>query len=448
MRSAAESETLGYLRLAVFALLASGGFVLVVAIARTPLVSLIVGRSYLQIALVAHVVFALDVWLLSFVAVLWTLESARAGAALAPSLAVPGLGLAWVGATMLAGVPLAGAGQPVMADYVPVLRHPIFLLGLVAFFTGIALPAIAYLLAAGRRSRSLSLEASALCWAAMAYLGGLAAFLLAGLRWGTTDHAGLVWGAGHLFQVVNTAALVAAWLRLAPPLFRLEVWLVRACLGALGLAIALTLLVQLLPIPWGGVAMFFWALIGLPVQAAWLVIVLGFVAGGRPLGPASPARSFLLFSLALYAVGGLIAVPGLGSDTRVTAHYHGTVGAVTMAFMGLTYRFLPELGVPVVWRWGARVQPQLYGWGLLVLIAGLYFAGEAGTARKIFESITTNPALLPAAMLFGAGALATVAGGVVFVVGVGLSLLVGPSQASSAAPLVAPAPASSGVVRS
>jgi hypothetical protein len=137
---------LSFLRLAVAALLVSGVFVVLVAIARTPLVELITGRGYLYTALVGHVVFALDIWLLSFAAVLWVLGMAHSGALPAR---IVGLGavLAALGSALLAAVPLAGLGQPIMADYVPVLVHPVFLLGFGLFFAGIALPAVALLAA-------------------------------------------------------------------------------------------------------------------------------------------------------------------------------------------------------------------------------------------------------------------------------------------------------------
>lgn len=452
-----RSLSLGYLRLAVAALLVSGVFVLLVAVARTPLVELVVGRGYIHVALVAHVIFALDVWLLAFAALLWLLAAERRqsssrgpvsplflgeggadGVAGRPShlrTARLGLLLGSLGAALLAGVPLAGLGQPVMADYVPILLHPAFVLGLGLFFGGIASAAVGFLSSVRWLRPAPPVEVQALGMGALAYLAGLASVGLAALRWGVADHATLVWGAGHLFQVVNASALLALWLGAVPAVGPRGRALLRLSLPGFGLAIALALLVPVSAIHWEAVAPLFWAATGAPLVVAWLVVVEVLVRRGLEAIPRRD-RPFLLFSLALLAMGGLIALPGMGNDTRVTAHYHAVVGAVTTMYMGFTYRLLWRLGVGVTWRGMARLQPHLYGYGLFALVSGLFLAGEAGTTRKTFEAIARGE-LTPAGALFVLGALATVGGGIAFVASAGRSLL---SEASFTTARPVPAP--------
>jgi hypothetical protein len=399
------------------ALLWSGLFVLLVAVGRTPLVELIAGRGYLYTALVAHVVFALDVWLLSASAGLWVIGAARLGRPLPAGAARAGLVLAWAGTTLLVVVPLAGVGEPVMADYVPILVHPLFLLGLAAFFAGIAVVAVAFLVTVRAGARSLA--GMPLALGAAGYLVALAAFGLAAVRWGTADYATLVWGGGHLFQLVQASSLVALWLMMVP----IAGWLPRGLVAAgfVGFVLAPPLVVaSYLPsLGWNAVALSFWTALGVPLGVTWLAVTGTLLIGWWRERCWPPVGPFLPFTLALFVIGGLIALPGSGYDTRLTAHYHATVGAVTMGFMALAYALAVELGRPVAWPRLARLQPYLYGVGLLCLVGGLYWAGEAGTTRKIFEAITSKPALLPAATLFGLGALATVAGGIIFVAGLG-----------------------------
>jgi hypothetical protein len=410
--AATRASALGFLRLAVAALLWSGVFVLLVAVGRTPLVEMITGRRFLHLALVAHVVFALDAWLLSASAGLWIIGAARLGRPLPARPVRAGLRLGWAGTALLAAAPLAG-GEPIMADYVPILLNPLFLLGLGAFFAGIAVVAVTFLGAV--RGGALSLAGLPLALGALGYLAALAAFGLAALRWGLADHGMLVWGAGHLFQLVFATSLAALWLMLAP--IGGGVWSRLVAAGLVGFLLAppLALASYAPPLSWGNIAVSFWTALGVPLCLIWLAEVGALVARGwrerrwPAVGPTVP------YMLALFAIGGLIALPGLGYDTRLTAHYHATVGAVTMGFMALAYRLAPALGRPLAWPRLARLQPHLYGVGLLCLVGGLYWAGEAGTTRKIFEAISTRPALLPAATLFGAGALATVGGGAVFV---------------------------------
>lgn len=433
-----HTATLGFLRLAVAALLWSGLFVLVVAAGRTPLVLMLAGRDYLYTALVAHVVFALDVWLLSVSAGLWVLGAARLGSPLSPRVTQPALALASVGAAFLVSVPLVGRGQAVMADYVPLLLHPLFLLGLALFFAGIAVVAAGFVAMLARRRAWPPLEALVLACGAAGYLVALAALGLAALRWGTADQATVVWGAGHLFQLVNGSGLIAVWLMMTP----VRGWLARSLLTAslvgFALAMLLVVLTYVSPLAWATVANSFWAGLGVPVSVAWLVIVVGLRRAGLQV---ARGQTSLLFTLALFAIGGLIALPGLENDTRVTAHYHASVGAVTMSYMWLAYQLVPRLGRAVVWPRLARLQPHLYGFGLLLLVGGLYWAGEAGTARKIFEAIAARPSLLPAAGLFVAGALLTIGGGVAFVLGLGLSLLRGVSMSVAPVPVAVEAPA-------
>jgi cytochrome c oxidase subunit I len=414
---------IGFLRLAVAALLISGVYVTIVAIARTPLVELIAGRGYLNTALVAHVVFALDVWLVGFAAVLWVMMAARAGTPLPARPARAGLTLAWLGVILMAAVPFAGVGDVIMADYVPILLHPLFVLGLAAFFAGTAIVAVAFLVSTRSFRLHAPLALQALALGALAYLAALLSFALASLQWGVADFATVVWGGGHLLQMVNAAALVSIWLAMVGPTHPGGVSAIRASYAGFAVGIAVVLLVHTSAVRWGDIANIFWAGVGVPLVVAMIAVGVALLKKGKGERWFPRENTFLLYSWALLGIGGLIALTGMGNDIRVTAHYHASVGAVTTMFMGLTYRLLPQLGLPMVWPRLARTLPHLYGGGLVFLVGGLYWAGSAGTARKIFEAISTDPTLLPATIVFGIGALATVAGGVVYVLSAGASLL-------------------------
>lgn len=415
--------TLGWIRLAITALVLSGVFAVLVAMARTPLVEWIAGRSYLYTALVAHVTFSLNIWLLSFVAALWVSVAGSSRAGLAARLGRPGLTLSWTGVAVAAMVPMMGIGQPVMADYIPILEHPLFLLGLAAFFAGIALTAVGFLFATSGTPVREAVEVHALRISAAAYLLALAAIPLAALRGGIADHATLVWGAGHVLQLVNGAALVGAWWMLVPGMGQKSAGPIRASLWAFLVAMAIILLLYGSPIGWEALSPWFWIGVGFPIVTAWVVVLSAAVLRLRRREMSSRQVTPLLFSLALFAAGGLITLAGLGNDTRVTAHYHGTVGAVTMAFMGLTYQLFAALNIEVTWRKLSRLQPYLYGCGLLLLVVGLFWAGEAGTPRKLFEAIPKDPSLLAASAVLGTGALGTVVGGIAFILAVGVALL-------------------------
>jgi heme/copper-type cytochrome/quinol oxidase subunit 1 len=131
----------------------------------------------------------------------------------------------------------------------------------------------------------------------------------------------------------------------------------------------------------------------------------------------------MALSLGLFAVGGVLGIVGFNQDTRVPAHYHGMVGAVTLAYMGLAPLLLEISGRRL---WSARVarwQPYLYGLGLLGIMAGMHWAGGHGAPRKTFGFTWANAQALLAMNLMGLGSLLAILGGLAFVLNVGIPLV-------------------------
>jgi hypothetical protein len=56
------------------------------------------------------------------------------------------------------------------------------------------------------------------------------------------------------------------------------------------------------------------------------------------------AKSAFVASFALFAVGGVLGYMIQGVNVVIPAHYHGSTVGVTLAFMGLAYVLLPQLG--------------------------------------------------------------------------------------------------------
>jgi heme/copper-type cytochrome/quinol oxidase subunit 1 len=140
-------------------------------------------------------------------------------------------------------------------------------------------------------------------------------------------------------------------------------------------------------------------------------------ASRRNLPWRKPEFSALLFSATLFAIGlGLQPVGALGT-LRVPAHYHGViVGGVTMAFMGMAYYLLPKLGRNLPNPGWAKIQPFLFAPGVLVMIAGLAWAGTVGAPRKAYDAAAAGALAWNIPMnLMGLGAFLAAAGGVVFV---------------------------------
>jgi cytochrome c oxidase subunit 1 len=287
-----------------------------------------------------------------------------------------------------------------------------------------------------RQAAAAGALAVAACAVALARLG-----VATGAQADFAYFQSLFWVPGHLLQFVNVIAMVSAWYLLLEPGFGVappDGRAVRAAFtGYLALAALLlagTLLADPRSLPshlrlsvWMGTAL------ALPTVVHMAIVVRALIGQGR-WSPASPEAAALVCSLSLFGGGVLLAVAraGTGSSMWIPAHYHAVVvGGVTMAFMGLTYRLLAQTGM-VAWPRLARLQAWLYGGGMLLVVAGMNWAGAAGAPRKTFD-----PALGAAAArwvtpmnLMGLGGVVAVLGGALFVANALASLRRVPHRAS------------------
>jgi len=114
-----------------------------------------------------------------------------------------------------------------------------------------------------------------------------------------------------------------------------------------------------------------------------------------------------------------------GTDTRTPAHYHGVIGGVNLACMGLMLRYcLPALSRPPIEKARLRLQIALFGFGQLMASIGLFLAGGYGAPRKTPSgAVNLADGAVIGMSLHGVGALFAILGGTLFVVTVLRSLL-------------------------
>jgi hypothetical protein len=434
----------GWLALALGSLVIAGVFAMLAAFARTPVVHAFFNAGQFQLALTSHVTFAFTVWFVAFAGALWVYVAWRSGYPLNGPLSWAALALAVGGAAAMAVPAVLASGKPYLNDYLPVIDHPFFWAGLVLLGAGVSLQAAAYLVGAaaallrgrfGRRPAE-SPEGLAMAVGALAALVAVAAFVRATA---TVDPAvpfgyslrAVVWGGGHVMQFLHVAGMTAAWL----------VALAVALGGAPpARGVARLLLAALAPFAVAAGAVYLWwrpeALLtnhlvtvltfgGLGAGAVpFFFMALAAVARGRrPLPWGSPLFGGTVVSFALFAVGGVMGLIGFTQDTRVPAHYHGMVGAVTLAYMAVTPLLLGLTGRrPLSERW-ARWQPYLYGLGLLGIMAGMHWAGGHGAPRKTFGFSWANAQALVGMNLMGVGSILALAGGLAFVLNMSVPLL-------------------------
>ncbi|HXZ86032.1 MAG TPA: cytochrome C oxidase subunit I, partial [Myxococcota bacterium] len=347
----------GWLALALVSLAAAGVLSMLLVLSRAPGVKDVFPLvDFFHVALVAHVDLSVLVWFLAFAGMLWTLNSA-------PRLLALGWGalaLALAGTALMATAPFAGAGRPVMSNYIPVLDEPVFLTGLAVFGAGVALAVARGMLSVPRVGVRLD-GTGALRFGLNTSLVSAGVALIA-FAWSLAQvpqaleakgyYELAFWGGGHVLQFTYTLLMFVAWLWLAQaggaplPLTPRTA----ALLFGIGLvSVFLTPVIYLAYdvgsvehhrlLTWlmrfgGGLAI-------LPFAAAALI---GLARAAPPSGEERVLRAALLSSLLLFGAGGLIGLAISGSNVKIPAHYHGSIVGVTLAFMGLSYQLLPRLG--------------------------------------------------------------------------------------------------------
>ena len=438
--SNARRLSTGWLLLGLSALVIGGLYTILIVLSRTPFFQEIIPwTDFFHTALVVHVNLTVLVWFLAFAGVLWSYNSSdigRSGGWLA-------LILASLGTLIIVLSPFTGESHPLMNNYVPVLQNNVFFIGLGVFGGGFCLLVIRSCFTSFDSDNQTSGETSlrfGLFVAVVASLFALGALLLSYLGIdqgfeGLAYYDRLFWGGGHIIQFSHTQLMLVAWLWLASVSgARLRISPRAALfLFLLGLQPVLAAPIIYLVFDVSSGDHLFWfiqlmkyggAIAAVPIGMA---ILLAIVERWRPAPGFEIERNALIFSVLLFGVGGSIGFMISGSTVTVPAHYHGSIVGITIAFMGLSYYLLPQLGFNKVSGRIARWQPGIYGSGQLMHIVGLAWSGGYNVARKStdaergFEQVAGMG-------LMGFGGLVSIIGGIIFLVLMYLSLKSGRSS--------------------
>ena len=424
--------------LAVGSLVVAGLLSLAVVVGRLPLLSrLIDDPLFFKRCLVVHVDLALVVWFYAFLAALLAFGArSRAGGMQTASYALAVGGVL----AMLGGALMRGA-QPVLANYVPVIDHPLFGAGLAAFFAGTLLHLVSSLGAPVRRSASALPEDAFIGLQAAAVAVAIAATTWVSARAGlpagvdtTTRAEFLAWGPGHVLQAANACAMLAVWLWLLERATGARVLSPRAARMIFGALVLPQAVMPLLTVRGtldalyhtGATLLMRWAIF----PAILVVLVVSLIH--LRLHRARPERKSLSGRVALagFATSVLLALFGMvlgacirGSTTLVPAHYHASLGAVTVALMSAAY-FLCAAArhdsfdssrSDRVWR-AARRQLTLFGIGQAIFVLGFAIGGAYGLGRKAYaaEQQLRSAGEVCGLIVMGLGGLVAVAGGLWF----------------------------------
>jgi cytochrome c oxidase subunit I len=422
----------GWLLLALSALALSTLCAVLLIAARTPLFGTVATSGELfGRALVLHVSLAVVIWFLACAAGFWTMA---AGVAATP-FRWAALALAAVGLVAMVAPLFFGAAAPVLANYVPVLNHPVFLTGLSLFIVAVALCGAASLrnmvrhLTEGpvwRLGALLSLLVAAVALGAL-----IASLAKVPLPAGPGAFEILAWGPGHILQFLHVILLMSVWSVLGEQVLGQPVaprrWLAGLLLLAAAPVLAVPVIYLAYPIDSPDFRRAFTLLMALGVWPAAVLLALRLLLQLKRAGRAvwsAPQAPALLMSTLLFLLGCVLGAMIRNDTTMVPAHYHGTVGAVTLAYMALGYQLLLAFGLVGHQGRLVRWQPVLYGSGLMLLALALAWSGWLGVPRKTLhvDVIVQYPAYFAAMSLAGLGGFLAISGAALFVMNILRSL--------------------------
>ena len=410
-----------WLALAVTALAVSTVFALSLSIARTPFVGrLLPGVDLYRTALVLHVDLAVLILFLAHAALLWSAITVRANAYLQRAA----FAFAAAGTVAMVVSPFVSSGPALMSNYVPLLDNPVFLAGIGGFALALALAGVTALVRGWPRlTVSASDTDAALRWGI--YLSILPMLLaLASLGWMLSSFPRVaqqayfekvLWAPGHLMQFSYVLIMMVSWLILAGAGKVAVPVSPRAVLACFALTATPVLLAPAIYLAFPAAGTDFRnAFTGLMAFASWpaaawlgLHLLASALRTQRRSGAYDSARASLMLSVTLFIFGCIAGAAIASNNVMITGHYHGTVGAVALALMGIAMHLLPQLGFALPRSRLARWQPVVYGAGLLLMALGLVWSGVYNVQRKVPGSglLSADPATLVSLSVVGAGGL-------------------------------------------
>lgn len=430
MRDAAAAKR--WLGLAVLSLVLAGTLSLLLVVGRLPVLSeVFTDPLFFRRCLVVHVDLALVVWFYSFLAALFSLVPTRRPAGF---LSRAGSAIAAGGVLLLiasAGIPGA---EPVLANYVPVVDAPSYAIGLVLFAAGVAAtfasrrllprdeaPAGFFAIPSSAR---VGLRAGGIAFL-IACLTFAASVLVTSRSLPADAYYELVaWGGGHVLQFASVAGMLAAWSillshalghdpidrRVAAVLFAVLIAPLAiapaAALTGTSSASAREVFTDLMR--WGI----------FPVVLTYLALCIRAIVRARA-SLRDPRVLAFATSAALTVTGFAIGAMIRGPNTVVPAHYHASIGAVTVAYMAVAYPLLVALRMQLPTGRAAKLvalQPAIFGVGQVVFAIGFGMAGSQGMARKVYgaeQHVRTLTETIGLGVM-GIGGVAAIVGGVFF----------------------------------
>jgi hypothetical protein len=429
--------------LAVGVLLLAGLLALLLVIGRMPPFSNWITDAHLfRRILVVHVDLSLGVWLYAFVAGIACLLPTKR----ALGSAVLGSRIAILGTVCIVAAGGMPGAEPVLSNYIPMIDHPLFVIGVVVFALGVMVTVAdprrmfardAWREGTAEEERQFPIAARVGIRAAgIAFFLAVVTFAVSAVMTprelvAASYYEFLVWGGGHVLQFASVAAMLTVWVVLLSRALGRPVMGKRAAIVLFSI-----LVVPLLGAPFlaaqgtttvtyydGFTQYMRWGIF--PVVTCVLFLCVRALWRARKRGR-MPERGLLDPGIAGFLASATLTFLGVGlgfmirgSNTVVPGHYHAAIGGVTVSFMAMTYLLMQRMNVQLRsprLRRARSWQPYLFAGGQAVFAIGFAIAGMHGAGRKVYgqeQHIRSALEYLGLGVM-GLGGLVAVLGGVLF----------------------------------
>lgn len=437
-RKSTVSKT--WLLISISALILAGFLSLFIMLGRIPYINeWMFGTQWMRRILVVHVNLALLVSFYSFItAFIVMIPGSRQNLWRYP-LAI---GIAILSIFIMISSIFFTGSEAILTNYVPVIDHPVFIGSILLFGFAIGLTLFSRQLLSFKIQKNktgLSLPASAVplfqCAGALIFLSLIIFFISWLLTPANLDasiyYEFVIWGGGHILQFANMIAAAGIWFILwhtiaAQHLLDVSKVQLLSYVYTIPVLFSPLLLVQGTSnsLYLNGFTQYMkWGIF--PIVSFIIILLISrsvTLLANRKRRKSiitNPYFTALSASILLTVIGFVLGSMIRGSNTMVPAHYHATLGAVTIAFMGATYWLLPTFGYLFsVQRQKKYLSKQLliYATGQLIFVTGLAVAGTYGLARKVFgeEQLIDAAEIYIGLGLLLVGGLLAITGGILF----------------------------------
>lgn len=427
-----------WILISISSLLLAGFLSVFIMLGRIPVINeWMFGSLWMRRILVVHVDLALVVSFYSFITSFIILIPSPSSSRLRYILAIAG---AIVSIFLMVGSILFTGSEAILSNYIPVIDHPMFISGLFLFGSSIVLTLFTKQLLPTRITENnhilplntIPLFKSAGLLIFISIILFFISWLITPSTLNMTSYYELVfWGGGHILQFANMIATVGIWLILFYEITGQNLMSLNK-VSVLGFVYTAPVLFSPLLLVDGtsnslylsGFTQYMrWGIF--PIVSIFIIYLMvkcySMLLSKRNWLNLLRDSNFtgLILSIFLTIIGFILGAMISGSNTMVPAHYHATLGAVTIAFMAVTYWLLQRYGYNISdhRKKGLHAKQLLiYGLGQLIFVAGLAVAGTYGLARKVFgeEQLIHSAEIYFGLGLLLIGGLLAITGGIIF----------------------------------